>query len=111
MHELIQSMLRALKPFLKDRARAERILVRFWQDKIALIWSTKDIHRAANEIEVVLTENQAQKLLQDLHAHHNKQYGLKSSDITKRIRDEVLGRKMTKREVDRFVEKDILTID
>ena len=111
MHlHIIQSMVKALKPVLKDKARAERILSRFWQDKMALVWDTKDVHRAANENEVVLTETEARELLHDLHQHHNQQYGLQWKDVTERIKDDVLGRAMTKREVNRFVQKDILTI-
>jgi hypothetical protein len=110
-HFIIQSMVQLLKPALKDRARAERILERFWQDKMALVWDTEDIHRAANEIEVAMTEKEARELLHDLHLHHNQQYGLQWKDVTERIRDEVLGRAMTKREVNRFVHKDILTIN
>lgn len=108
-HFIIQSMLQTLKPVLKDKARAERILENFWQDKMALVWDTEDVHRAANEIEVALTETEARELLHDLHQHHNAQYGLQWKDITDRIRGDVLGRTMTKREVNRFVKKDILT--
>ena len=111
MHEFIlQSMIRALKPVLKDEARAARILERFWQDKMALVWDTEDIHRAANEIEIALTEKEARTLLHDLHEHHNQQFGLQWKDVTERIRGDVLGRKLTRREVNRFVKKDILTI-
>jgi hypothetical protein len=110
-HFIIQSMVRALKPVLRDKARADRILEHFWRDKMALVWDTEDIHRAANEIEVALTEKEARELLRDLHEHHNKQYGLQWKDVTDRIRDDVLGRAMTKREVSRFVHKDILTIN
>src|SRR5512137_1492592 len=110
-HFIIQSMLQSLKPVLKDKASAERILEKFWQDKMALVWDTEDIHRAANEIEVALTEAEARELLHDLHEHHNPQYGLQWKDVTDRIREDVLGRAMTKREVNRFVKKDILTIN
>jgi len=109
-HFIIQSMLQSLKPVLKDGDRAEKILERFWQDKIALVWDTEDVHRAANEIEVTLTEKEARELLHNLHEHHNPQYGLHWKDVTDRIRNDVLGRAMTKREVNRFVKKDILTI-
>ena len=110
-HFIIQSMLQSLKPVLKDKAKAERILERFWQDKMALVWDTEDIHRAANEIEIALTDSEACELLHDLHEHHNPQYGLQWKDVTDRIRNDVLGRAMTKREVNRFVKKDILTIN
>ena len=111
MHlKYLEEMLLALKPVLKDKARAEKILNRYWQDKMALVWTVQDAHRAANEIEYALTETEARELLQDVHEHHNPQYGLQWKDLTDRIREDVLGRRMTEREVNRFVKKDILTI-
>lgn len=111
MHQfIIQSMLRSLKPVLNDQDKAEKILERFWQDKMALVWDTEDVHRAANEVEIALTKTEARELLHDLHEHHNPQYGLQWKDVTERIKDDVLGRAMTKREVNRFVQKDFLTI-
>lgn len=108
---IIQAMVMALKPTLKNPRRAQAILERFWRDKIAIIWDTEDVHRAANECEVALTNKVAITMLQDLHDHHNKQYGLQWKDLTEYIEQNVLGRKLTKAELKRFVAKDILTID
>jgi hypothetical protein len=111
MHlKYIEEMVHALKPVLNDKAKAERILNRYWQAKMALVWTVQDAHRAANEIEYALTETEARELLRDVHAHHNPQYGLQWRALTDRIREDVLGRRMTEREVNRFVKKNILTI-
>ncbi len=111
MHqEIIEAMVRALKPALKDAERAEQILGRFWRDKIAIVWVLKDVHTAANEREVALTNQEAIKVLRELHYHHNKQYGLRWSDFTSYIEEYALGRKLTKAEVKLFVEKNRLTI-
>ena len=67
--------------------------------------------QAANEREVALTNRQAIKTLQELHHYHNKQTGLQWKDVTSYIEEYALGRKLTKAEVKRFVEKNILTID
>ncbi len=45
-----------------------------------------------------------------MHHHHNKQYGLRWADFTSYIEEYALGRKLTKPELKRFVEKNILTI-
>lgn len=108
---IIKAMVRALKPALKKSKRAEQILQKFWTDKIALVWDTEDVHTAANEREVALTSREAIKVLQEMHHHHNRQYGLRWSDFTSYIEEYALGRKMTKAEVKRFVEKNLLTID
>lgn len=111
MHlQYIEEMVQALTPVLKNYGRAQAILERYWEDRMALVWTVQDVHRAANEIEIALTEKEARELLHDLHAHHNQQYGLEWKDLTDRIREDVLGRRMTEREVNRFVKKNILTI-
>ncbi len=107
---IIKDMVRALKPESKNPKRVEQVLNRFWRDKIALVWTTKDVHTAANEREVALTHSDARKVLQALHRSHNKQYGLKWEDLTAHIDEEGLGRELTKAEVKRFVEKNMLTI-
>jgi hypothetical protein len=107
---IINAMVHALKPVLKDRARAEKILERFWKNKMALVWYVGDVYTAANERELALTNQEAIKVLQEMHHNHNKQYGLRWSDFTSYIEEHALGRKLTKAEVNRFVEKNIPTI-
>jgi hypothetical protein len=109
-HQHIEDMARKLTPVLKDKAKAQNILTRYWRNKIAIVWETKDVHRAANEHEVALTEREAIQVLQTLHDQHNAQCGLKWEDITTNIKENVLGRKLTKREVKQFVQHDRLTI-
>jgi|SRR5208283_235098 len=112
MHNyIIEAMVEALKPTLKNSRKAQQILDRFWTDKMALVWDTEDVHTAANEREVALTNKEAIKVLQELHHYHNKQYGIKWEDVTCYIEEYVLGRKLTKAEVKRFVEKNLLTMD
>jgi len=102
-------MIKALRPVLNDNDRAGRILTRFWQNRMALLWTTQDVHRAANEVETALTEAEARAVLHYLHDHHDSQYGLRWGEVTEYIKDHALGRPLTKREVHRFVHKDILT--
>ena len=80
-HYTIHDMVRALKPVLNDRGRAERILERFWADRIALIWNAEDVHRAANEREVALTRQMRQSLHQAHPAAKQKLRLPTSSDI------------------------------
>ncbi|MCX6921893.1 MAG: hypothetical protein NT154_01550, partial [Verrucomicrobia bacterium] len=65
----------------------------------------------ANEREVALTRQEAIKVLRELHHYHNRQYGIKWEDLTSYIEEYALGRKLTRAELKRFVEKNILTID
>jgi hypothetical protein len=97
-------MVKALKPTLKNPAKAKQILETFWGDKMALVWDVQDVHTAANEREAI-------KVLQEMHHYHNKQCGIKWEDVTCYIEEYALGRKLTRAELKRFVEKNILTID
>jgi hypothetical protein len=106
----IEGMIRALKPVLMNRQKARTILERYWQERMALVWTVEHIHRAANERGMALTKAEACLILENLHQKHNRQYGLRWSDLTQIIEDGGLGRPLTKRELQQFVEKDRLTI-
>ena len=60
---------------------------------------------------MALTNQEAIKALQEMHHYHNKQYGLRWSDFRSYIEEHCLGRKLTRTELKRFVEKNRLTID
>jgi len=107
---LIEDMVKKLRPVLKDKAKALKILNRYWSNRMALVWDTADVHQAANEIEVALTEKEARQVLQALHLQYNRQLGLRWEDITAHITENVLGRKLTRSEVARFVKQDLLTV-
>ena len=111
MQQHITEIIEVLRPVLKSIRRAELRLESYWADRIALIWSTEDVHRAANENETVLNELQARELLHDLHQHHNAQYGLRWEDLAESIEQSGLGRDMRKRELHRFVHHNVLAID
>jgi hypothetical protein len=108
---IIEAMVKALKPALKVPNQAEQNLERFWRNKTALVWDVEDVHAAANEREVALTNQEAIKVLQEMHHHHNNQYGVRWEDLTAHIEEYALGRKLTKAELNQFLGKNILTID
>jgi IS30 family transposase len=103
-------LLKVILQFLESRSKAEQIIKRYYRDKITIVWKTEDVHRAANERELALTEKEALQVLQTLHDQHNPQLGLRWKDIWGHIEAYVLGRKLTKREIQQFVKNDKLTI-
>jgi hypothetical protein len=106
----ITQMVRKLTPVLKNPTQAQTILKRYWKTRIALVWEIKDVHRAANERERVLTRSEAIQILQTLHQQHNPQTGLKWTDLWDHFDLYKPGRKMTRAELNRFVAKDIITV-
>ena len=105
----LDQMVRRLKPAIRDPPKARAILKRYWQDKMVLVWNVEQVFKAAIERGVALTSSEAIKLLQQLHTHPNPQTGIKWEDLTTSIEDQVLGRKLTKSERKRFVERDLIT--
>src|SRR5665213_2785209 len=105
-----EELFTAIIRVVRSRRKAERIIQRYFRDKIIIVWKTEDVHKAANELDVALTEKQAMSVLEALHRQHNAQRGLKWEDLTTHIQENVLGRKLTKREVHQFVHHDKLTI-
>lgn len=106
----IEQMLRKLKPVVKNGRRAEQLLQNYWADKIALVWTAEHVHRAANEIRIALTRQEAIQVLQHFNRTHNRQSGLRWIDLTGYIEEKVLGRELTAQELNRFVKKDQITV-
>lgn len=108
---LILEQLTVLQPVLKSRSKAEQLLADYWADKIALVWTTKQVHRAANEAKTVLTEAQARQLLHELHQAYDPQYGLDWETLSEHLQRSGQGRDITRRELHRFIHDDVLVID
>ena len=111
MNQLIAELLQHLRPSLRSVSKARQLLTDYWADRIALVWTTNDVHRAANEAKTVLTEQQARTILRTLHSDYRPQYGLEWRDVTKAIENSGLGRDITARELHRHIHLDELTID
>jgi hypothetical protein len=111
MNQLITELLEKLRPALKSVSKAEQLLTDYWADRIALLWTTKDVHRAANEAKTVLTEQQARTILRDLLASYQPQYGIEWRDVSEAVEQSGLGRDIAKRELHRFIHRDVLAVD
>lgn len=111
MHDhFIDQMVRQLKPVLNDPDKARAILKRYWRTSMALVWEVKDVHRAANERERVLTDREAAEVLQTLLQQHNPQLGIRWSDLWDHVDLYQPGRKISKAELQRFVRQDQVTV-
>ena len=50
-------------------------------------------------------------ILHDLHAHYDQQYGLAWENLAEKIRDSGLGRDIKKRELERFINQDVVVVE
>ncbi len=106
----LEQILKALAPVIKNQSEAKQLLEKYWQNKIALVWTTQQVHRAANEKLKALTETEAISILQSVFQKHDPQFGLCWENLTTAISESDLGRTLTKAELNRFVYHDQITI-
>ena len=107
---LINQQLQQLAPALKSQRKARQLLEEYWSDKMALLWTTQQVHRAANEKETVLTESEALTLLQSLSQSYDSQDGLCWKNLTDAIQDSGYGRDITKAELNRFIHQALIAV-
>src|SRR4051812_38197675 len=70
---------------------------------MAVVWTTEDFCRAANERGLALTRKEATELLDDVKVHYDRQYGFQWTDLWDLIDSSGFGRKMTKQETTTFL--------
>ena len=59
-----------------DKDKAMATLDSYWENKIAVSWSTEDIITLAKQGGKVVTEEQAGEILQSVLHHHDCEYGI-----------------------------------
>jgi hypothetical protein len=111
MTQLSEELFTVLRPGLKKKARAKKILERYWRNKIAIVWESEQVHRAANERGLALTDLEAGEVLKHLLDNHNPQSGVKWQDIYDLIEQKCLGRKLKKSELTHFINQDVVTVN
>jgi len=72
----IDETLKTLRPVLKSRKKAQKLLEKRWRDQIAIVWTKVDIHRLANERNTVLTNAEAREILRELVDKHDASCGI-----------------------------------
>jgi len=106
----LKGMVRALRPVLKDCVKGEQILEKYWTDKRMIVWEIKDVHRAANERNLVLRNDEARNILNKLMDGYNAQHGITWGMLLEIIDNTCPGRNITRQELKRFLEQGIIAI-
>lgn len=75
----------------------EEAIERYWEDKCVISWCADDVHSKANDMGLVLTQEDAIQILKDVVRTHDCEYGITWMSFEMRIPD--FARKMTSAEV------------
>ena len=64
-----------------ERKQVELVLQRYWTDKVAVVWTTEDVHAAQNDFDEVeqtssLSEERAESILQKAFDKHDASEGI-----------------------------------
>ena len=64
-----------------DQEQVEVVLSRYWADKVAVVWTTEDVHSVQNDFDEdeqtsSLSEEQAQSVLQKAFEKHDASEGI-----------------------------------
>ncbi len=83
MYHHIQEMARGLVEvgLATDKQQVELVLSQYWADKVAVVWTTEDVHAAQDDFDEhtetsSLTEEQAQSILQKAFDKHDVSVGI-----------------------------------
>jgi hypothetical protein len=110
----LKGMVRALRSVLKDSDKAQVILERYWHDRKAIVWELRDVHQAANERDLVLTDDQACKIFDEFlnsYNRHDPELGVNWLRLLAIIDESCLGRKITRQELKRFLKQNIIATE
>jgi hypothetical protein len=78
-------------------ALIEEAIERYWENKCVISWCDHDVHFKANDMGLVLTQEDALQILKDVVRTHDCEYGITWMSFEMRIPD--FARKMTSSEV------------
>ncbi|WP_009631577.1 hypothetical protein [Synechocystis sp. PCC 7509] len=88
MYEHIQDMATSLVEagLATDGEQVELVLAAYWADKVAVVWTTEDVHSVQDDFDEdketsSLTEEQAQSVLQRAFDKHDASEGITWEDL------------------------------
>ena len=103
----LAGMVRCLGTQIASQTRSG--LERYWRTRMALVWTVDQVHKAANERELVLSQTEAIQLLQQFHRQATPFHGLDWFGLITTIEESGLGRSSTRPELKRFLKQNRIT--
>ena len=97
MTEKIREALLLQPRLIPDKDLIEEAIRRYWENTGVISWCADDVHSKANDMGLVLTQEDAIQILKDVVRTHDCEYGITWMSFEMRIPD--FARKMTSAEV------------
>jgi len=66
---------------MKQRVRIYKTMQKYWDDKIAIVWTVKDVISEAKHNHKRCSKDTAMEILGDLHQNHDANFGITWSAI------------------------------
>lgn len=108
--EHLDGMVLCLGRQLRDPQKAKQCLERYWRDQAVIVWTTEQVHRAANERQLALTPAEARELLHRFVLNFDPFVGQSWFTLVDFIEHSGLGRQLTRAELHRLLEHNHLTV-
>jgi hypothetical protein len=106
----IDGMLHVLRPQLRDPEMAKQILQHYWRDRVAFVWTVEQVHLAANERGLAISREQARRILDQFHKETDRFTPLNWFRLLDLIDEADWGRKLTKSELNRFLQTNLIVV-
>lgn len=106
----IDAMQVMLRSQLDDTWKARRLLACYWWNRIAFVWTTDDVHLASNERGRAITQQEARSILREFYKRQNWFTPVDWFRLLEVIDEFGLGRKLTKAELNRFLETNLIVV-
>jgi hypothetical protein len=108
--EHLEGMLRCLGREVRFPRKAKQCLERYWRDQAAVVWTVEQVHRAANERRLALTQTEARHLLHRFVTGFDPFVGQSWFTLLEFIQHSGSGRSLTPTELHRLLEHNHLTV-
>lgn len=70
----------------KDK-EVQKVIQKVWEHRIAIVWNSQDIIEYAEQMDMIIDEEAADEILEDILNHHDCNYGVTWDVISSHIED------------------------
>jgi hypothetical protein len=87
IQDMTNKITKALNLTENQAATVQKSIKEYWEDRIALTWTTEDVIETAKDMDITLTNNQAREILEETLRGHDADIGVNWEVLRTRIAD------------------------